>query len=292
MGEHSVIIIVGPTAAGKTEAAIGLAQKERTKIISVDSRQCYRELNIGVAKPTAAQLEAVHHYFINSHSIGEEVNAAVFADLALGWTAEIFRESPTAVMVGGTGLYIKAFAEGLDDIPSVDPDIRIRLQEDYAINGLAWLQHEVSTRDPEFYAAGELQNPQRLLRALEVKLSTGRSILAYRGGTPHERPFRIRKIGLDLPKEELHRRINDRVDAMIAEGLVDEVSALTPYRRHNALQTVGYKEIFQFLDGDFSLDEAVARIRTDTRQYAKRQLTWFRRDPAVIWMDQGKIPYL
>jgi tRNA dimethylallyltransferase len=292
LGENSIIVIVGPTAAGKTAAAIHLAQRLRTKIISADSRQCYRELTIGVAKPTAAELGAVHHYFIDSHSIREEVNAAVFEELALGWTADIFRESPAAVMVGGTGLYIKAFVEGLDAIPAVDPAIRRRLQEDYSLNGLAWLQQELRSCDPEFYATGEQQNPQRLLRALEVRLSTGRSILAFRRGMPSERPFHIRKVGLALPKEELHRRIHDRVDGMIAQGLVAEVSALIAYRQHNALQTVGYKEIFEFLDGKCSLDEAIARIKTNTRQYAKRQLTWFRRDTAITWMDPEKIPYL
>lgn len=287
MGDHTVIVIVGPTAVGKTAAAIRLAQQERTQIISADSRQCYRELNIGVAKPSEAELHAVHHYFINSHSIREEVNAVVFEDLALQWAAGIFRESPSAVMVGGTGLYIKAFTEGLDDIPPIDPGIRSELQASYAQNGLAWLQQEVSSRDPEFYAMGERQNPQRLLRALEVRLSTGRSIVGFRRGKARERPFRIRKIGLDLPKAELHRRIHDRVDAMIADGLVDEVAGLAAYRRHNALQTVGYKEIFKYLDGDCSLDEAIAHIKTNTRQYAKRQLTWFRKDPEIRWIAPG-----
>lgn len=270
---------------GKTAAAIQLAQQEQTQIISADSRQCYRELNIGVARPSDAELRAVHHYFINSHSIREEVNAATFEDLALGWAAEIFRQSATAVMVGGTGLYIKAFTEGLDVIPAVDPSIRSKLKDSYAQNGLAWLQQEVSSRDPEFYAGGERQNPQRLLRALEVRLSTGRSILSFRCGKVRPRPFRIVKIGLDLPKAELHRRIHDRVDAMIARGLVDEVAGLEAYRQHNALQTVGYKEIFEYLDGHSSLDEAVERIKTNTRHYAKRQLTWFRKDPQIRWCD-------
>ena len=287
LAENSIIIIVGPTAVGKTAAAIQLAQQERTQIISADSRQCYRELNIGVAKPSETELRAVHHYFINSHSIREEVNAATFEALALQWTAEIFKESATAVMVGGTGLYIKAFTEGLDDIPAIDPGIRSKLREDYAEKGLAWLQQEVSSRDPEFYAAGERQNPQRLLRALEVRLSTGRSILSFRREKGRPRPFRIVKIGLDLPQAELHRRIHDRVDSMIAQGLVAEVAGLAAYRHHNALQTVGYKEIFGYLDGDYSLDEAIDRIKTNTRRYAKRQLTWFRKDAEIRWFDPG-----
>jgi tRNA dimethylallyltransferase len=293
----TVIIIVGPTAVGKTAAAVRLATEWQTRIISADSRQCYKELNIGVAKPSAAELSAVHHYFIDSHSIREQVNAALFEELALQWTADIFRESPTAVgesptavMVGGTGLYIKAFTDGLDEIPSVDPAIRQRLHERYEQDGMAWLQQEVSQHDPTFFAEGERLNPQRLLRALEVRLSTGRSILSFRTGARRDRPFRIRKIGLQLPKEELHRRIHERVDAMMQQGLIEEVKSLAPYRSHNALQTVGYKEIFDYLDGKYSLDEAVASIKTNTRRYAKRQLTWFRKDPSVEWTDPEKMP--
>jgi tRNA dimethylallyltransferase len=291
--EPTVIIIVGPTAVGKTAAAIRLAESLHTKIISADSRQCYRELNIGVAKPSPEELRAVQHYFINSHSIREEVNAALFEELALQWTGEIFREQsalPAAIMVGGTGLYIKAFTEGLDEIPPTDPDIRQQLQQQYEQSGLAWLQQEIQQRDPAFYAAGEILNPQRLLRALEVRLSTGRSILSFRSHQPRERPFRIRKIGLELPKEELHRRIHDRVDNMMRQGLFEEAKSLLPFRAHNALQTVGYKEIFEHLDGKCSLDEAVANIKTNTRRYAKRQLTWFRKDPSIQWVDAKHPP--
>jgi tRNA dimethylallyltransferase len=287
--QPTVIIIAGPTAVGKTAAAIRLAQQERTKIISADSRQCYRELNIGVAKPSAAELQAVHHYGIDSHSIREAVNAAVFEELALQWSAEIFREHPTAVMVGGTGLYIKAFTDGLDEIPATDPAIRRRLRQQYDLNGIDWLQQEVKLHDPAFFAGSERHNPHRLLRALEVRLSTGHSILSFRSGTPRHRSFRIRKIGLDLPKEELHRRIHDRVDHMIEQGLIGEVKALLPFRNHKALQTVGYKEIFEYLDGKTSLDEAVANIKTNTRRYAKRQLTWFRKEPDIRWIHPDEL---
>jgi len=289
----TVIIIVGPTAVGKTAAAIRLAALLQTKIISADSRQCYRELNIGVAKPSPAELSAVHHYFIDSHSIQEEVNAAVFERLALQWTADIFRDAsgqashevPTVVMVGGTGLYIKAFTDGLDDMPPVDPALRQRLRQQYQQDGIAWLQQEVRQLDPVFFTEGEQLNPHRLLRALEVRLSTGRSIFSFRNRTPQQRPFHIRRIGLQLPKEELHRRIHDRVDTMMQQGLLEEVKGLLPWRTHKALQTVGYKELFDYLDGACSLDEAVANIATNTRHYAKRQLTWFRKDPTVEWID-------
>jgi tRNA dimethylallyltransferase len=188
-------------------------------------------------------------------------------------------------MVGGTGLYIKAFTDGLDDIPPVDPALRQRLQQQYLQDGMAWLQQEVRQLDPVFFTEGEQLNPHRLLRALEVRLSTGRSILSFRNRTPQQRPFHIRRIGLQLPKEELHRRIHDRVDTMMQQGLLEEVKGLLPWRTHKALQTVGYKELFDYLDGACSLDEAVANIKTNTRHYAKRQLTWFRKDPSVEWID-------
>lgn len=292
---------MGPTAIGKTAAAIRLAQSLHTEIISADSRQCFTELNIGVAKPSPEELRAVHHYFINSHSILQEVNAALFEELALQWTEEIFRKqaspgeswdrpakaNPTAIMVGGTGLYIKAFAEGLDEIPAVRPDIREQVFARYETSGIDWLQQEIKSADPAFYAAGEIHNPQRLMRALEVKLSTGLSILSFRRHDKKQRPFHIEKIGLHLPKEQLHQRIHVRVDQMMAQGLLEEVKGLLPYKKENALQTVGYRELFDYLDGGISLDEAVERIKINTRHYAKRQMTWFRKDPAIRWVDTG-----
>ena len=283
---------------GKTAAAIRLAQHLHTKIISADSRQCYRELNIGVAKPTPEELRAVHHYFIDSHSIREEVSAALFEELALQWTAGIFREqsqravlaqsSPTAVMVGGTGLYIKAFTDGLDEMPPVDPGIRQQVQRQYEQSGLGWLQQEVREKDPAYYTTAEILNPQRLMRALEVRLSTGRSILSFHSRQRQPRPFRIRKIGLQLPKEELHRRIHDRVDKMMEQGLLEEVRGLLPYRAHTALRTVGYSELFDYLDGKTTLSAAVEEIKKNTRHYAKRQMTWFRKDPDIEWTDPSQ----
>lgn len=281
----TVIIIVGPTAVGKTAAAVRLARHFKTKIVSADSRQCYRELNIGVAKPSPAELAAVHHYFINSHSIETEVSAATFEELALGYVDTIFKTSPVAVMVGGTGLYIRAFTDGLDTIPPVDQSIRSQIRHDYEEHGLSWLQAEIRKYDPEFAQQGEIQNPQRVMRALEVRMSTGQSILSFRTREPRQRSFAIKTIGLQLPKEELHRRIHQRVDDMMAAGLLEEVKSLLPWRRHNALQTVGYRELFDYLDGKHTLEQAVDAIKTNTRQYAKRQLTWFRRDLSVRWAD-------
>ena len=299
MNQPTVIVIVGPTAVGKTAAAIRLALGLQTDIISADSRQCFTELNIGVAKPSPEELRTVHHYFINSHSILQEVNAALFEELALQWTEEIFRKQtgprhpsvqagPTAVMVGGTGLYIKAFTEGLDEIPATRPDIREQILAKYESSGLDWLQQEIKSADPAFYEAGEIHNPQRLMRALEVKWSTGRSILSFRRHGKKQRPFRIEKIGLHLPKEQLHQRIHDRVDQMMEQGLLEEVKGLLPYKKENALQTVGYRELFDYLDGISSLDEAIEKIKTNTRHYAKRQMTWFRKDPSIRWIDAGE----
>ena len=285
MQTPTVIIIVGPTAVGKTAAAIRLARHLQTSIISADSRQCYRELNIGVAKPSPAELEAVPHYFINSHSVADEVSAATFEHLALAWTSELFRQSPAVVMVGGTGLYIRAFTDGLDTIPPVDQSIRSHIRLHYEEQGLPWLQTEIAKYDPAFHATGEILNPQRLMRALEVRLSTGQSILSFQSREPRQRPFRIMTIGLQLSREQLNKRIESRVDDMMNAGLLDEVKGLLPYRSHNALQTVGYKELFHYLDGKTTLEAAVTAIKTNTRQYAKRQLTWFHRDLSVRWTD-------
>lgn len=296
MNDRTVIIIVGPTAVGKTAAAVRLAQQLSTSIISADSRQCFKELHIGVAKPSPEELAAVHHYFIDSHSIQEDLTAGTFESLALQWTEEIFGQQtagskqPNAVMVGGTGLYIKAFAEGLDAIPPIDPNVRQNIQTMYGQQGIAWLQEQIKQTDPAFFQAGEILNPQRLMRALEVQLSTGRSILSFRNQQKAQRPFQIKKIGLSLPKDLLHQRIDQRVDQMMEAGLLKEVESLLPYRTLNALQTVGYSELFDHLEGKLSLEEAVENIKTNTRRYAKRQMTWFRRDPAVEWLDARDFP--
>jgi tRNA dimethylallyltransferase len=279
----TVIIIAGPTAVGKTAVAIELAKHYKTEIISADSRQCFKELNIGVARPSAKELEQVKHHFIASHSISEDINAAAFEQYAIKKANELFQQHDTVIMVGGTGLYIKAFCEGLDEIPAIDISIRENIIKTYEEKGVSWLQQQVEDKDPEFYKTGEIQNPQRMMRALEVIESTGQSVLHFRKGKKAERDFKIIKIGLELPKDQLHHNINARVDKMIDDGLVQEVKKLQPYQRLNALQTVGYSEIFDYLDGKLSLEEAVKNIKTNTRQYAKRQMTWFRKDKEMKW---------
>jgi tRNA dimethylallyltransferase len=290
--QKTVIIVAGPTAVGKTAVAIELATHFKTEIISADSRQCFKELDIGVARPSAEKLKKIKHHFIASHSIHDEVNAAVFEKYALEKAKELFQKLDVVVMVGGTGLYIKAFCEGLDNVPAVDAEVRRTIIMDYEKNGLEWLQQQVQQKDPEFYKAGEIQNPQRLMRALEVMESTGQSILSFRKGPSDQviraekkvkRDFNIIKIGLEIPKEELHGNINARVDKMIETGLQDEVKTLLLFRDLNALQTVGYAEIFDHIDEKISLQDATELIKKNTRQYAKRQLTWFKKDKEIKW---------
>jgi tRNA dimethylallyltransferase len=279
----TVIIIVGPTASGKTDLSLQLAAELKTSIISADSRQCYKELNIGVAKPPEKALHSIKHYFINSHSIQDNVNAQVFENYALKAAAEIFEHSNTAVMVGGTGMYIKAFCEGLDEMPAIDAAVREKIINSYNEKGLGWLQEEVQKNDPVFWKQSEQQNPQRLIRALEVLYATGVSISCFRTSKKVQRPFKIIKAGIDLPKQQLHERIEQRVDEMMEQGLVDEVVSLLPFKHLNALQTVGYKEIFSYIDGETDLSESIKEIKSNTRKYAKRQLTWFKKDKNISW---------
>lgn len=280
----TVLIIAGPTAVGKTAVALEVAKQLQTEIISADSRQCYNELKIGVAQPSDEELAQVPHHFIASHSITEKVTAAVFEQYALEKVHALFKKLDVVVMTGGTGLYLKAFCEGLDVIPEVPAAVHLQVVNDYQQKGLAWLQEQVQALDPLFYARGEIQNPQRLMRALEVYQATGCSIETYKTGSKASRSFNIIKTALHLPKAELHRNINARVDAMVANGLVAEVASLLLYKHLNALQTVGYKEIFDCLDEKCSLEAAIEAIKKNTRLYAKRQLTWFRKDVAYNWL--------
>jgi tRNA dimethylallyltransferase len=284
----TVILITGPTAVGKTSIAIRLATHFQTEIISADSRQCFNEISIGVAKPSIAELQHVKHYFINSHSIHESVTAASYEAYALKAATAIFNEHSIAVLVGGTGLYIQAFCEGMDPIPPVNDVLREQLQHQYQQKGLEWLQKELKHFDPLFAEKGEMQNPQRMLRALEVAQTTGASILSFQTGGKQTRDFNVVKIGLDLPREELYERINQRVDKMMEDGLLNEARTVYPLRHLNALQTVGYRELFDYFDGSCSLEQAIGKIKQNSRHYAKRQLTWFRRDAAIKWFHPAE----
>ena len=277
----TIFIICGPTAIGKTAFAIELAQALGTEIISADSRQCYQELGIAVAKPSAEQLSLIPHHFIDSHSIKDSVNAAVFEQYALQKANSLFQQKQHIVMVGGTGLYIKAFAEGIDEMPNIAPAIRAQVIADYEQKGLAWLQATIQEKDPPFWEQAEQQNPQRLMRALEFMLATGNSILDYRKAEKKQRPFKIVKIGLELPREILNQRINQRVDMMLMHGLLQEAKSLFPFQDNNALQTVGYQELFAHFRGEISEAMAIEQIKQHTRQYAKRQMTWFKKETSI-----------
>lgn len=282
---HTVYVIAGPTAVGKTAIAIQLAQRLGTSIISADSRQCYREMTIGTAKPSGEELQQVHHYFINSHSVREHLNTADFERLALGYLQDIFKRSDSAVVCGGTGLYIKSLCEGIDEMPDIDKVVEQEINDQYQQKGIEWLQKAVQQEDSEFYKQGEIQNPVRLIRALSFVRSTGNSILNYRTGTKVNRPFNIIKIALELPREVLYTRINRRVDIMMEQGLLEEVKTLYPQRHLKNLQTVGYSELFDYMDGKYSLEEAIDKIKQHSRNYAKRQLTWFRKDKEFHWLE-------
>jgi tRNA dimethylallyltransferase len=283
MCAKTVIIIAGPTAVGKTKMAIVLARYFNTAIISADSRQCYRELNIGVAKPTTDELQSVPHYFINSHSITQNITAATFEAFALNALDDIFVSHDVAIVAGGTGLYIRALVKGFDHIPPVPENIREDVKAVYQQQGREGLAAALFAEDPEFAREGEMKNPQRMMRALEVKRSSGVSIRTFQQAAENKRPFNTIFIGLELPREQLYERINQRVDIMMEQGLLEEVKSLQEYRHLNALQTVGYRELYEFLDGHKSLKEAVDKIKQNTRHYAKRQLTWFKADPDIKW---------
>lgn len=278
------IIIGGPTASGKTGLAISLANHYHTEIISCDSRQCYREMTIGVAKPSEEELAQAPHHFIDSHSIHDEVNAAVFEKYALKKSAEIFQSHDQLIMVGGTGLYIKAFTDGIDAIPEIDPSIREQIISDYQLKGMHWLQQCVQQEDPVYYQSGEILNPQRLMRALEVKRGTGKSIREFQKQQKTERDFKVIKLAIDIPREVLVRNINSRVDEMVKNGLVEEVRSLLPFKNLLPLKTVGYQEIFDCFDNKCSLEDAIERIKINTRQYAKRQVTWLKKHD-FKWID-------
>ena len=287
--EKTAYIIAGPTAVGKTAISIQLAQRLNTAIISADSRQCYREMNIGTAKPNAQELEAVKHYFIDEFSVTQSLTAADYETLSLQYLQDIFHWHDTAVVCGGTGLYIKALCEGMDEMPPADENITADVHDNYETHGLHWLQRAVQEEDPEFYAVGEIKNPARLLRALIFKRSTGESIIHFRTGVKKQRDFNIIKIGLELPREMLYERIDKRVDDMMAEGLLEEVKGLYSLRSLKNLQTVGYTELFEYIDGHYSLEEAVDKIKQNSRHYAKRQLTWFKKDKDMLWLNADDV---
>ena len=286
-----LLTVAGPTAVGKTALTVALAQQVGTEILSADSRQFFRELSIGTAKPTPAEMQGVPHHFIDSHSIAQEYNAGRFAAEALAVLDTLFKRLPIVILTGGSGLYLQALTDGLDDLPSVDPAVRQALQHELQATGLPPLVAELALTDPVAHQRLDLQNHQRVLRALEITRGTGRPFSSFhRGGaavdaTAAARPFRVVKVALSRPREVLYQRINQRVEHMLAAGLLAEVENLLPYRHHQALQTVGYRELFGYLDGHYDYAEAVRLLQRNTRHYAKHQLTWLRRDAAYAWVE-------
>ena len=278
-----LIVIAGPTAVGKTAVSIEVAEYFGCSIISADSRQFYRDLKIGTAAPDALQLSRVKHYFVGQLALDERYDVSKYETEVLALLSDLFSVNPVVVLTGGSGLYIQAVCEGLDNLPDSDPEIRAELRLKYEEEGIAVLRSMLQKLDPEYYAKVDLANPNRLLRALEVCLSTGKTFSSFRTDQKTERPFNILKIGLDLPRNELHQRINARVEQMMADGLETEARNYYSFRDLNALNTVGYKELFEYFDGNCTLSEAVEKIKTNTRRYARRQLTWFRRDKAMLW---------
>jgi tRNA dimethylallyltransferase len=279
----TLLIVAGPTAVGKTALCVRLARSLHTGVVSADSRQLYRELNIGTAKPKTDEMQGVRHYFIDSHSITDAVNAGRYERECLALLDELFKKKDIIILSGGTGLYINAVCFGLDDMPPVDPNLRQQLRIRWQTEGLEVLQNELRRLDPTYVETADMQNPARLLRALEVCLSTGKPYSSFRQQRKANRSFQSIFIALDRPREELYDRIDARMDAMLNAGLVEEAQSLLPYRHLSALQTVGYQEIFPYLDGDYDYDEMVRLLKRNSRRYAKRQLTWFHNQGDYHW---------
>lgn len=285
----TLIVIAGPTASGKTATAITLAKRLNTEIISADSRQFYREMRIGTAVPSLKELHEVKHHFIQHISILDNYDVASYEKDVLALLERLFKTHEKVVMTGGSGLFIDAVCKGIDTMPDISQEVRDTVSTLYQEGGLPALQQEVMRRDPEYWSVVDPKNPRRLQRAVEICLQTGNTFTSYRNRKVAKRNFDIQKYALLWEKQALYNRINQRVEQMLSEGLVDEARRLLPYRRRNALNTVGYKEMFDYFDGKCNLMEAVEQIKLDTRHYAKRQMTWLRRDPEYQWVSYGEL---
>jgi tRNA dimethylallyltransferase len=284
-----LVCIVGPTAVGKTNVAITLAQQFSTEIVSADSRQFFKEMSIGTAKPSPEELAAAPHHFINSHSITQAFSVGDFEKEAISLLENLFKKHSIAFLVGGSGLYVQAITQGFDSLPKAPPELRAELNKQLTEKGIESLQKRLEALDPTYYNEVDIYNPQRIIRALEVCISTGQPFSAYRTHAANERPFEVLTIGLNTERSQLYDRINKRVDTMMEQGQLDEVETLLPYRELNALQTVGYQELFDYLEGKKSLEKAVEEIKQNTRRFAKRQLTWFRKNTETHWFEPQQV---
>ena len=287
--KNTLIVIAGPTGIGKTALAIDVAKHFNTEIVSADSRQFYKELKIGAAFPNHKELSVVKHHFIGNLSITDEYNVSKYEQDALQTLETIFTTHNTAVLVGGSGLYLDAVCKGIDDLPDPDPELRESIKTLFNENGITALQSKLKLLDPEYYNQVDRDNPKRLMRAIEVCITTGKTYTSLRLSNPKPRNFNIVKIGLFTDREVMYWRINQRTDKMIKDGLIEEAFSLLPFRNYNALNTVGYKELFNYFDKTITLEEAIDKIKIHTRRYAKRQLTWFNKDDKIIWIDINNI---
>ncbi len=285
----TLVVLLGPTGVGKTALSLRLAELLGTPILNADSRQLYRDIPIGTAAPTEAERERVKHYFVGTLGLEDYYSAAQYEADALALLQELFRERDVVLLTGGSMMYIDAVCKGIDDIPTVDDDTRQLLRRRYENEGLEPLVSELRLLDPEYHAICDTRNPKRVVHALEICYMTGRTYTSFRRGTEKQRPFRVLKIGLHREREDLFNRINSRVDRMLEAGLLDEAQRVLPYRCFNSLNTVGYKELFKYFDGEWTLDFALEKIRRNSRVYAKKQMTWFAHDAETLWFHPDKM---
>jgi len=281
----TLIVLLGPTGVGKTELSLRIAEKFKAEIISSDSRQIYKDMRIGTAAPTTEQLNRVKHHFVGELALTDYYSAAQYENEVIHFLENYYQKNDTALMTGGSMMYIDAVCKGIDDLPTIDESLRKEIIRLYETEGLQPIRNQLKTLDPIYYNQVDLMNPKRVIHALEICLMTGKPYSSLRTNSVKKRPFKIIKIGLLRDREELYQRINRRVDEMIKEGLLLEAQKLYPFRSYNALNTVGYKELFSYIDGDLSLEEAIEKIKRNTRVYSRKQMTWFKRDPEIIWFN-------
>lgn len=286
--KKTLIVLIGPTGVGKTDLSIKIAEKYGSPIISADSRQLYSDLKIGTAAPTEEYLKRVKHYFVGTLKLTDYYSAAQYESEVISLLEDLFKRNNTILLTGGSMMYIDAICKGIDDIPTVDSETRLMMMEKYEKEGLDRLCAELKLLDPEYYSTVDLKNPKRVIHALEICYMTGKTYTSFRTGNKKQRPFDIIKIGLCRDREELYERINKRVDIMIKEGLVDEVKSVYEYRNLNSLNTVGYKEIIQYLEGNCTLEFAIEKIKQNSRIYSRKQMTWFKRDNDITWFHPDK----